>query len=555
MSDLSRNVVVLREERLAQLVAEISDRRARGETLRREEFHATNPDLAEELNDLWDVLVAADVAGVVRGEERTSLRIEPQLRDYELIEELGRGGMGVVFRARQISLGREVAIKLLARGSLANQDELARFKTEALAAASLEHSGIVKVFEVGEESGFAFYSMQLVRGTTLADRLCQGVLPLRDAATLLAKVARAVDAAHAKGVLHRDLKPANILLDARGEPHVSDFGLAKRFNVEEESLTKTGMTVGTPLYMSPEQAAGQRGNQVGPASDVYSLGAILYHALVGQAPLTGKSPVEVLQKVIEQEPIRPRSIRTAIDRDLEMIVIRCLQKPADLRYATAGELANDLEAYLKDEPVAARSGHFWQVISRVFRDTHHAPVLEHWGLLWMWHAVVLLIACTLTWWMRLQNVDSRLAYAGVWTLGLSMWAAVFWALRRRQGPVTFVERQIAHVWGSSMLGITMLFPLEWWLGLPVLALAPLVSVHLAIVFLLKGAILSGVFYGQCVALLITAVLMAYFPSVAHLIFGVIAAGCFWVPGWKYYRPAIGESGAEHASGQESTPAI
>jgi hypothetical protein len=212
-----------------------------------------------------------------------------------------------------------------------------------------------------------------------------------------------------------------------------------------------------------------------------------------------------------------------------------LQKPADLRYATAGDLASDLEAYLNDEPISARSGRFFQVVSRLFRETHHAVILENWGVLWMWHAFALLIASGLTWLMQHRGVTDRWAYTALWTLGLGTWAAVFWALRRRLGPVTFVERQIAHVWASSMISIAMLFPLEWWLNLPVLSLSPLLAVSAAMIFLIKAAILDGAFYVQCACLLATAAAMAVWPANAHLLFGLMAAGCFFIPGWKYYR--------------------
>jgi serine/threonine-protein kinase len=224
-----------------------------------------------------------------------------------------------------------------------------------------------------------------------------------------------------------------------------------------------------------------------------------------------------------------------LDRDLEMIVIRCLQKPIDLRYDSAGALANDLEAYLADERVEARSGHFTQVIARVFRETHHATVLENWGTLWIWHSLALLIAGVLTWQLDYNGVTQRWVYVAVWTIGLGAWAGVFWKLRRRMGPVTFVERQIAHLWGASMIAIAALFPVEWWLGIPVLALSPVLGVISSMVFIVKAGMLSGEFYVQAIALLMTAVAMAVLPQHAHLIFGLVAAACFFVPGFKYRR--------------------
>ena len=226
--------------------------------------------------------------------------------------------------------------------------------------------------------------------------------------------------------------------------------------------------------------------------------------------------------------------------------MRCLQKPQDLRYQSAALLAADLEAFLNDEPLSARSGRFGQVLSRLFRETHHATVLENWGVLWMWHSLALLIVCSMTnglyWW----GDRNRWHYAGLWTLALWTWAGVFWLLRRRIGPVLFVERQIAHVWAASMICIALLFPLEAWLQLDVLTLSPVLGLITGMVFLVKAGILSGIFYFASAALFATAAAMAYWPNVAHLIFGVVSAASFFLPGLKYHRQRLrSERLAEH----------
>jgi serine/threonine-protein kinase len=200
-------------------------------------------------------------------------------------------------------------------------------------------------------------------------------------------------------------------------------------------------------------------------------------------------------------------------------------------------MGDDLLAYLRNEPISARSGQFAQIIARYFRETHHAPVLENWGLLWMWHSLVLILVCVLTEILQWNDVN-RWTYPLLWTVGLGAWAGVFWALRRRMGPVTFVERQIAHVWGASMIAIASLFPIEWALNLRPLQLTPLLGVISGMIFLIKAGILSGVFYIQAVCLFATTGLMLAYPSVAHLIFGAVAATSFFVPGLKYYKQSL-----------------
>lgn len=532
------------EQRLADVLAELTDAVCRGEPIDFDRTCERHPDLADDLRQLWGAVLVADTAAAAQeelvdpaGESSSgrwrSIRLPTTVGDYELVEEIGRGGMGVVFRARQISLDREVAVKMILRGRLASEADLQRFLAEASATARLEHPHIVPIYDVGDVEGRPFFSMKYIEGETLADRLRRGPLAQREAAALIADLARAIGFAHRQGILHRDLKPSNVLLSKDGSALISDFGLAKRVGTKVD-LTRSGMLVGTPAYMSPEQAGGRRAS-VGPASDVYSLGCVLYAALTGRPPFVADSPMELVMLVIEQEPTAPRVLRPTLDRDLEMIVIRCLQKPADLRYATADALADDLEAYLADERVAARSGHFNQVVARLFRETHHAAVLENWGVLWMWHSLVLLIACLTTWALDLAGVTQRSVYASVWTLGLGAWAAVFWKLRQRMGPVTFIERQVAHVWAASMIAIAMLFPLEWWLGMPVLSLSPMLGVISSMVFLIKGGMLNGTFYVQAAVLLVAAVAMAAFPQASHLLFGLVAAGCFFIPGLKYER--------------------
>jgi serine/threonine protein kinase len=284
-------------------------------------------------------------------------RILSDFGDYELLEEIGRGGQGVVYRARQKSLNRTVALKIIGLGQWTTEAHLKRFRREAEAAARLDHPCIVPIHEVGEHDGHCYFSMNFVEGGQLDEVVRDGPISTRQAAELIAKVARTVHYAHEHGILHRDIKPGNILLDKHGEPHLTDFGLARLVETES-TVTRTKEVLGTPSYMAPEQAVGET-KKLTSATDVYGLGAVLYQLLTGQAPFAGGTAYETVKLLLEREPRQPRLLNPKVDRDLSAICLKCLEKDPKRRYSSALALAEDLEHWLKHEPIRAkRSGFF-----------------------------------------------------------------------------------------------------------------------------------------------------------------------------------------------------
>lgn len=549
-----------RDERLAVVFDQlIQDSRGDSPEQKLEEAIRQHPDLERDLRELFATACMADglafLEALVPDEQQRSSAtatagsaIGTVIGEYRIEAELGRGGMGVVYSAWQSSLQRTVALKMIPNAAFASSQDLARLRAEALAAARLRHPNIVPVYEVGELDGQPWFSMQYIRGTTLSQRLMTGPMSPTDAVRMLLPIVEAIGAAHRAGVLHRDLKPGNILIAEDETPFVTDFGLAKRVPVdgqgpgltgELQGLTQSGAILGTPAWMSPEQAAGQS-DSINVATDIYSLGAILFATLTGRPPFQAASPLDTVLMVLEQDPPDIRMLNRAVDSDLEMIVMKCLQKPQDLRYPSTTALAADLKAWLNNEPVSARSSTIAQVMTRVFRESHHAAILQNWGLLWMWHSLVVLLLCLLTNAMQLSGVTERWPYVSLWVIGLGLWASIFWNLRHRAGPITAVERQIAHIWAGSMIASSMLFAVESIMGRPVLEFSPCLAVITGMVFLAKAGILSGRFYIEAAMLFVTALIMAALasadiPDFSVTLFGIVSALTFFLPGLKYYR--------------------
>ncbi len=323
-----------------------------GEQVDREGIMNDNPELGSAL-DCLELLdrMAPECTQPQEAAEQMSEDLG-DFGEYELLEEIGRGGMGVVYKARQKSLDRTVAIKMVLGGRLCSPEHLQRFQLEARATARLEHPHIVHIHEVGLYEGRHYFAMQYIDGVNLSQRIGQGPVEIDEAVRIMAIVAHAVDHLHQQDIVHRDLKPSNILLDTQEQPHVVDFGLAKVFSADT-TVTSTGVITGTPSYMSPEQAAG-RNAQVGPSSDIYSLGAILYELLTGCPPFAEANPLDTLMQVISGEPVLPRTLNPNIPRPLQLICLKCLSKSPKGRYSSAKELAEDLDRFARGEPLEAQ---------------------------------------------------------------------------------------------------------------------------------------------------------------------------------------------------------
>jgi tetratricopeptide (TPR) repeat protein/predicted Ser/Thr protein kinase len=352
--DLIYNEMILREEH--------------GEQPRLEEYVRRFPHLAHELELQFRIDPGIEVLPAPHRVQRqlpqpVGVPLPPlpttwSLTGYEILGELGRGGMGVVYKARQLGLNRLVALKMVLATAASEPQRLERFRTEAEAAARLQHPNIVQVYEIGEQGGWLFFSLELVEGGSLADRIGSGPQPPRAAAELIETLARAMHVVHQRGIVHRDLKPANVLLTADGTPKITDFGLAKLLD-SDSNRTRTGTSLGTPRYMAPEQAD-PGVTVITPAADVYALGTILYEMLTGRPPFSGATPLDTLEQVRTQEPVPPRRLQPKVPRDLETICLKCLRKEPQQRYASAQDLADDLRHFLDGTPIRARPVPVWQ---------------------------------------------------------------------------------------------------------------------------------------------------------------------------------------------------
>ena len=540
---------------LAQAIAEFLTRPAEFDLTLRSQLLAKYPAVAAELRAFFQDhdgirLFADESIGVSTGgeqplavagmsaadlrENRVGMRLAAefdslgragqQVGDYELLELLGRGGMGVVYKARQVSLNRIVAVKMIRYGEAASAEEMARFRTEAEASAKLRHPGIVKVHAVGELQGQPFFAMELIEGPTLAQVVLNGPLAARRAASYLEQIARAVAHAHQQGILHRDLKPANVLLDAADHIHVTEFGLAKLVH-DAGSLTQTGQMMGTASYVPPEQIHGRR-QQVGPSSDVYSLGAIFYELLTGRPPFRAETTWETLAEVCQRDPVLPRLLNPQVPRELELICLKCLEKEPTHRYPTAAALADDLQRYLEGESISIRSLNLIDRLTRTLSRSHHDLEFRAWGRMLLRFAAMIFVAHFAVF------LVFRFALPSPWlwltTIRLTEFTsmgAVFWLARQDWFPPRGVpSRQLWSLWLGYVAG-SMVLAAGGWLaesrGQPFdqLQLYPQLCVLGSLGFIMMGSSYWGYCYAFGALLLVLGLVLPLIPTYSPLIFG------------------------------------
>lgn len=476
-----------------------------------------------------------------------------RLGKYRLIRELGRGGMGVVYEAWQEGVNRPVAVKVVSAGPFASEEELKRFRTEAEAAANLSHPGLVPIYEVDVCDGRPFYSMELVRGRSLAELVAPGPLSCEKAAGLVAAVADAVAYAHSRGVVHRDLKPANVLIDPTGRPRVADFGLAKWSGEgsgeggnrgtssasvapaeSAPALTQTGAVLGTPSYMSPEQAAGRR--DVGPAADVYGLGAILYYLLTGRPPFKASSPVDTLRLVVDARLEPVKNLNAEVPRDLATIVEKCLEKNPGDRYRTAGDLAEDLRRFLAGEPIRAGGLSLWGRLTRAVGQSRHVSHFRHWGRAIVMFGGIVFLA------HLVMHLIGRSGVADWWVFlppRLTMFACLVGVLRwSRNGsllPRDAVERLVWVVWTAYLMAFAAAGLVVAVSGGHHAEVYPFAAALAGMAFFTLGCHVWGACYLVGGAFFLAAPLLALAPEYAVLGFGSLWGLSLLALGLRYER--------------------
>ena len=509
------------DDPLDVIMADYLERLEAGEQPDPAEYLQQNPEQAEELRSFFRNHHWMDDTSPP---EPASL-VGTQVGPYEIESEIARGGMGVVYRAKQPALGRHVALKLISTGLLAGREERKRFRIEAEAAARLDHPGIISIYDIGSWKGYEYFSMALVEGCTLQSLVDQPSGDDQLSARIVRDVARAVAYAHSQGIVHRDLKPDNILLNAQRQPFVTDFGLAK-WHREGTMITRTGQVLGTPHYMSPEQACGQGDGDA--ATDIYALGAILYALLTGRPPHEGKTAAEILQKVMQEEPEPPRQFRRDIHPDVEKICLQAIRVEPKLRYPNAEELADDLNRFLTGEETRATGSGLLDRVAREIRRDQHQEHFEAWhvslfvlgAIIFLTHVAIFTLA-----WFEFPK------WTAYWMPRFVMFAVIFgwiyWARGYTFLPRTVAERPVWSIWLGYVgaLAVVNLLLVIGDIDHP--ALFPLAAVLSGFGFIaMAGHVWGGsVFFGLC--FFAVAVLTSQLTMLAPLLFGTMWLISLW----------------------------
>ena len=526
---------------LEDILAEWLEAAQEGKLLRLEEYLRKYPQFEIELQEHWEDLrlihsqksLANET--VTQGSNSADTFIEKQhvrgLADFEIEEELGKGGMGIVHKARQKSLDRFVAIKRLQKGWLSSEDR-ARQIREAKTMASVQHTNIVRIYEIGEENGQLFLCLEFIEGGSLDQRLRENPLKPKEAATLLLKLAHAVQLAHDNGILHRDLKPENVLMTREGEPKLTDFGLAKQ--IEDRGLSVAGSILGTPSYMSPEQANGEAATE---RSDVYGLGAVLYECLTGNPPFKGTSIQDTLNQVREKKPVPPSYVQTDISPKLEAICLMCLEKKPENRYENSAELTNDLTRFLNKEKVHAKPPDWWDFLN-------HDEIVHprEWGWLNIWGGLGILLIYSVVTWLLLNNCfENYHLFVGVGYCIFVVWLWIhsFWHIRYE---LTKREKHIMILWLGVILTIHLIpFAIASSFLDAILGVQHTVaSLILALGFFVQASIWWGRFYYASAAFAILSIFLRHVPEWGALLVGSLFCVVCLVVGWNLLSRAENE---------------